>query len=163
TNPDPYATDEEVGAAIPAAMAFLGLMFVCCVLLVAGLPPLPGFVAKFTLLSVVLETAPVVGARNAGWVLAVAVLATGIVSVIALTRIGMRLFWSSAERRTPRLHVIEAAPVAFLVLVCLCLTAWSGQVMRFFDATARSLHDPQAYVEAVLGLPVTADGAGDAR
>ena len=163
TSPDPYGTEEEVGAAIPAAMAFLGLMFVCCVLLVAGLPPLPGFVAKFTLLSVVLETAPVVGARNAGWVLAVAVLATGIASVVALTRIGMRLFWSPAQRRTPRLHVLEAAPVAFLVLVCLVLTAASGPAMRFFDATARSLHDPQTYIETVLGARAASRTGGDAE
>ena len=27
-------------------MAFLGLMFVCCVLLLTGLPPLPGFIAN---------------------------------------------------------------------------------------------------------------------
>ena len=163
TSPDPYGTEEEVGAAIPAAMAFLGLMFVCCVLLVAGLPPLPGFVAKFTLLSVILETAPVVGARNAGWVLAVAVLATGIVSVVALTRIGMRLFWSPAQRRTPRLRVVEAAPVAFLVVVCLGIAAASGPMMRFFEGTARSLHDPQAYIETVLGTRVAAEPTGDAR
>ena len=163
TSPDPYGTEEEVGAAIPAAMAFLGLMFVCCVLLVAGLPPLPGFVAKFTLLSVVLETAPAVGARNAGWVLAVAVLATGIVSIVALTRIGMRLFWSPAQRRTPRLLVVEAAPVAFLVLVCLGLSAASGPAMRFFEGTARSLHDPQTYIETVLGTRVASESSGDAR
>ncbi len=163
TSPDPYGTEEEVGAAIPAAMAFLGLMFVCCVLLVAGLPPLPGFVAKFTLLSVVLETAPAVGARNAGWVLAIAVLATGIVAVVALTRIGMRLFWSPAQRRTPRLHVLEAAPVAFLVLACLGLTAASGPAMRFFEATARSLHDPQAYIETVLGTRVASRTDGETQ
>ena len=157
TNPDPYGTEEEVGTAIPAAMAFLGLMFVCCVLLVGGLPPLPGFVAKFTLLSVILETAPVVGARNAGWILAVAILATGIVSVIALTRIGIRLFWSPTERRTPRLQVIEAAPVAALVLLCLAVSAWSGPLMRFFEATARSLHDPQIYIETVLGTRIAAE------
>lgn len=159
--PDPYGTEEEVGAAIPAAMAFLGLMFVCCVLLVTGLPPLPGFVAKFTLLSVVLETTPTVGARNAGWVLAVAVLATGLVGIIALTRIGMRLFWSSTERRTPRLHVTEAAPVAFLVLVCLVLAAASAPVMRFLEATANSLHDPDTYITTVLSsIP---DTHGDAE
>ncbi len=169
--PDPYGTEDEVGAAIPAAMAFLGLMFVCCVLLVTGLPPLPGFVAKFTLLSAVLETAPAVGARNAGWVLAVAVLATGLVGIIALTRIGMRLFWSSIERRTPRLHVTEAAPVAFLVLLCLGLTAGSAPVMRFLEATARSLHAPDTYIRTVLSPApddpaaggLGARPAGDAR
>src|SRR5690606_33179243 len=51
---DPYGIDEEVGTALPAAMAFLGMVFVCCVMLVAGLPPLPGFVAKFALLSTAL-------------------------------------------------------------------------------------------------------------
>ena len=36
----------------------LGLVFVSCVLLVTGLPPLPGFVAKFALLSTAIDTAP---------------------------------------------------------------------------------------------------------
>ena len=44
-------SDDVVGVAIPAAMAFLGLAFICCALLVTGLPPLSGFVAKFSLLS----------------------------------------------------------------------------------------------------------------
>ena len=47
----PNRSDDVVGVAIPAAMAFLGLAFVSCVLLVTGLPPLSGFVAKFALLS----------------------------------------------------------------------------------------------------------------
>src|SRR5690606_10183811 len=159
--PDPYGTEDEVGAAIPAAMAFLGLMFVCCVLLVTGLPPLPGFVAKFSLLSAVLGPAPAAGGRTAGWVLAVAVLATGLVGIVALTRRGMRLFWSSTERRTPRLHVTEAAPVAFLVLVCLGLTAASAPVMRFLEATARSLHDPDTYVRTVLASTPSDHAAGE--
>src|SRR5690606_36971938 len=126
--------------------------------------PLPGFVAKFALLSVVLETAPVVGARSAGYVLAVAVLATGFVGMFALTRIGMRLFWSSGERRRPRLRVVEAAPVAFLVLACLVLTAASGPAMRFFDATARSLHNPRTYIETVLSMrPATASDLSGAQ
>ena len=49
--------DEDAGIAIPAAMAFLGMAFVCCVLLVTGLPPLPGFLAKFALLATALDAA----------------------------------------------------------------------------------------------------------
>ena len=49
--PDPYSPDDEVGVALPAATAFLGLSFVCCALLVTGLPPLAGFIAKFALVA----------------------------------------------------------------------------------------------------------------
>jgi Formate hydrogenlyase subunit 3/Multisubunit Na+/H+ antiporter, MnhD subunit len=148
--PDPYGTDEEVGVAIPAAMAFLGLMFVCCVLLVTGLPPLPGFVAKFTLLSTAIGEAAAAGMTKPVWVLTAAVLATGLAGAIALTRIGMSLFWTVTERTTPRLHVLEAAPVALLVLVCLTLGAAAGPVMGYLESTARSLHDPQTYIRTVL-------------
>ncbi|HWM28183.1 MAG TPA: monovalent cation/H+ antiporter subunit D [Woeseiaceae bacterium] len=145
---DPYSIEEEIGAAIPAAMAFLGLVFVCCVLLVTGLPPLPGFVAKFALLSTALGSAEVGGAPV--WALAVAVLVSGLAGVFALTRIGMRLFWSAAARRTPRLRVLEALPVAVLVLLTFGLSAASGPVMMYLEAAARSLHDPATYIRAVL-------------
>ena len=55
---DPLSPRDEVGIAIPAAMAFLGLTFVCCVLLVAGLPPLSGFLAKFALLRTAIGQTP---------------------------------------------------------------------------------------------------------
>ena len=93
--PDPYGTDEDVGVAIPAAMAFLGLVFVCCVLLVTGLPPLPGFLAKFALLSTAHRRRA--GRRSRGADVDVRVppcSLAGFASVIALRRIGMRLFWS---------------------------------------------------------------------
>jgi len=147
--PDAYGTDDEVGAPIPAAAAFLGLMFVCCVLLVAGLPPLPGFVAKFTLLAAALEGVTTAG-EGAVWVLAAGVLGSGFAAIIALARIGIRLFWAGIRRR-PRLHVLEAAPVAFLIALCLALSAGSGPAMGFFDAAARSLHEPQTYIRSVLG------------
>src|SRR5690606_32833267 len=110
--------DEEVGIPIPATMAFLGLMFVCCVLLVAGLPPLPGFVGKFAVLAAAVGAAPEIGGGPAVWLLCAAVLLSGLTAVIALSRVGMRLFWGAA-RITPRLRVIEAAPVALLVMVCM--------------------------------------------
>jgi len=148
--PDPYGTEEEIGVAIPAAMAFLGLVFVCCVLLVIGLPPLPGFVAKFAVLATALDAAPQVGLAVPAWVLIATVLMSGFAGVIALTRIGMSLFWTISERRTPRLRVLEVAPVALLVLACIGLGAAAGPVTSYLQSTARSLHDPQTYIRTVL-------------
>jgi multicomponent K+:H+ antiporter subunit D len=148
--PDPYGTDAEVGAAIPGARAFLGLMFIGCVLLVTGLPPLPSFIAKFALLSTTLEWANGTGLAGPAWAFCIAVLATGFAAVIALARAGTRLFWTGTARRTPRLHVLEAAPVAVLVLLCLGISVASGPVMGFLEATARSLHEPTTYIRTVL-------------
>jgi multicomponent K+:H+ antiporter subunit D len=147
-DPDPYGIDEEVGAAIPAAMAFLGLVFVCCVLLVTGLPPLAGFVAKFALLSAALASTE--AGRPAVWVLAAGILVSGLAGVLAFTRIGMRLFWSTVGRRTPRLRVLEAMPVAMLVLLTLGFSVAAGPVMTYLEAAARSLHDPDTYIRSVL-------------
>jgi multicomponent K+:H+ antiporter subunit D len=148
--PSEHGSDEEVGVAIPAAMAFLGLMFVCCVLLVTGLPPLPGFVAKFGLLSTALREAPASGVPMTTWTLCVAILLSGFAGLIALSRIGMRLFWSVAARATPRLRILEAAPIAALVLLCLALSVAADPVARYLDSAARSLHQPDTYVHAVL-------------
>jgi multicomponent K+:H+ antiporter subunit D len=66
----------------------------------------------------------------------------------------MRLFWSVTDRNTPRLSLLESAPLAFLILVCLALTAGAGPAMRYFEAAARDLAEPRAYIHAVLGEPV---------
>jgi multicomponent K+:H+ antiporter subunit D len=148
--------DGEVGIAIPAVMAFLGLMFVCCALLLVGLPPLPGFIAKFALLSGALRESAE-GASGPGWAFSVAVLLSGFATLIALSRVGMRLFWSVAARATPRLRVLEAAPVAALVVLCLALGVAAGPVARYLDATARSLHQPDTYVRTVLAARARAE------
>jgi multicomponent K+:H+ antiporter subunit D len=154
--PSIYRDDGEVGIAIPAAMAFLALMFVCCALLLVGLPPLPGFVTKFALLAGALRESPG-GTHATSWIFSTAVLLSGFASLIALSRVGMRLFWSVAARSTPRLRVLEAAPVATLVLLCLALTVAANPVAQYLDSTARSLHQPDTYVRAVLAARSGAD------
>ena len=52
---DDFDEEEEVGIAIPATMAMLGLAFIGCALVIAGLPPLSGFIAKFALLTAALN------------------------------------------------------------------------------------------------------------
>jgi multicomponent K+:H+ antiporter subunit D len=155
---EPRAHDEEIGIAIPAVMAFLGLTFVCCVLLVTGLPPLSGFIGKFALLASVVDAMNEHRAPATGWLLIATLLAAGLAGLIALTRIGVRLFWTVTERTTPRLRVIEAGPVAFLLLLTMGMTVAAGPVMTFLESAAGTLHDPDMYIEAVLApLPATAE------
>ncbi|HEU4601113.1 MAG TPA: monovalent cation/H+ antiporter subunit D [Steroidobacteraceae bacterium] len=150
---DPFSPSDEVGIAIPAAMAFLGLAFICCVLLAAGLPPLSGFVAKFTLLHAALTQSSQSGVDGHidayVWIFCAAVLVTGVAAMIAMTRVGLRLFWPIAGRKVPRLRIIEVAPTAFLILLCLGLTVAASPVMTYLQSAARSLHSPDVYIRVV--------------
>ncbi len=153
------AADEEIGIAIPAAMAFLGLAFFVCTMLVTGLPPLAGFLAKFALLSAALETSTHDAAAT--WSLVALLLLAGLAGLIALTRIGMRLFWGSSQHTSPRLLLIEAGPVALLILLCFGLTVAAGPVMGYLDTLARDLHTPRTYIDAILApQPATASLRG---
>ena len=132
-------------------MAFLGLSFIACALLVTGLPPLSGFVAKFLILSAALDTAPLETVPASIWVLWAAVLGSSLVGVIALCKMGVRLFWSSDEIVTPQLHLIEAAPVAVLLLLTVALAAGAGPATEYLGLAGNSLSSPQIYIDAVLG------------
>lgn len=150
-DPEPSdRSDDVVGVAMPAAMAFLGMSFIACALLITGLPPLSGFVAKFSLLSAALQTSVTDTPSAAAWTLVAAMLLSGLAGIIALGRTGIRLFWSTEESITPRLRITEAAPVGTLLLGCVALAFWAGPVMRYLDDTARYLDRPTSYINAVL-------------
>lgn len=147
--------DESVliGRALPAAMAFLGMSFIISALMVSGLPPLAGFVAKVSLISAMLmpeaglADAPV---SEAGWVLTALLIVSGLLATIALSRAGIRSFWTTPDRAAPRLRVIEGLPIAVLLVVCVLMTLRADSVLRYTRAAAEALYNPQAYVESVL-------------
>ena len=128
-------------------VALLGLSFACCALLVAGLPPLPGFVAKVALLSGMLAPDSIDGAT---WTIVALLLLSGLATVIAMGRAGVRIFWATEERTIPRIRVIEMAPVAMLLALCFALTMAAGPAMRYLDDAAQWLHAPQSYIDNVL-------------
>jgi multicomponent K+:H+ antiporter subunit D len=156
---------EEVGVAIVATMGLLGLAFIGCALVIAGLPPLSGFIAKFALLTAALrplEMHPDGGVPGSGWALLLALVLSSFAALVAMTRAGIRSLWASPDRTVPRVRLIEMAPVMFLLIVCAAQTVLAGPVMRFMQDTAQSLHAPAGYVSGVL--PTSAEGsrkAGD--
>ena len=148
------------GRAIPAALAFVGLAFIVCVLTLAGLPPLAGFVGKFSMLAALLA-APAVPVT--GWLFFALLLLGGLLALLALARAGIRNFWV-ARASPPRLPLVETLPVAFLVGLVLLLTVCAGPALRYTQAAARALYDPHDYINAVVTTqprpPAPREGSG---
>lgn len=143
--------DEEplIGRAIPASTALLGLAFIACTVLLAGLPPLSGFIGKFAMLSALLQS-PDGSVATISWVLMAILIVAGLFALIALSRTGIRFFWTPLERPAPVLHVVEYLPIALLVALCVALTLQAEAVMQYTRATAAALYQPQHYMNAVL-------------
>ncbi|MCO5146269.1 MAG: monovalent cation/H+ antiporter subunit D [Aquamicrobium sp.] len=148
--------EPEVGVTIPATLAILGISFGLCGILLAGLPPLPGFLAKFAMLTAMfnplgLGEAGEIGA--ASWWLATLLILSGLSALIAMSRAGIRAFWAPVDIVVPRVLLIEIVPVGMLLAATLFLTVQAGPVMRFMEATAEGLHQPWSYVERVMEQP----------
>ena len=45
---------------------------------------------------------------------------------------------------------IEAAPVAFLIVLCVTMTILASSVMEYLEGTVQWLEDPSAYIQAVI-------------
>ncbi|WP_262268895.1 monovalent cation/H+ antiporter subunit D [Microvirga yunnanensis] len=152
---------EEIGVAIPATVALLGGSFVACALLLAGLPPLSGFIGKFGMMAAMLKADGATVQAEAWTVIGLLVL-SGLATLIAMTRSGISSFWARLDDSVPRVRVIEMAPVLCLLLLCLGLTVGGGPAMRYMEATAQALQAPQDYVTGVLGAPRvgSANGGG---
>jgi len=142
-----------VGRRFPGSLALLGAAFLVCGLLVAGLPPLSGFVAKVALLGAVLEAAGGTSASPplAAWALFAALLLAGLAATVVLARAGVRAFWTSAERSLPPTPFVEGLAVLLLLATGVGLTLRAEELLRYTGATARALHSPAAYIDAVSG------------
>ncbi|QFR32856.1 monovalent cation/H+ antiporter subunit D [Ancylobacter sp. TS-1] len=141
--------DEEVGVAIPATIAVLGGAFVACTALLAGLPPLSGFIAKFAMLSALINEAGDIPAAH--WAFVALLMMSGLATLIAMTRNGIRTLWVPAENEIPRVRAIEAIPVGVLLFLCAAMTVAGGPTMRYMEATAQILYWPSEYAREVLG------------
>lgn len=145
-----------VGRVIPWTMAFLGLSFIACALLIIGMPPLSGFIGKLSLLSALLNPLGLgnsvdVPVSNAAWGLLALLILSGLASLIAFSRLGIQRFWTPKERPSPLLRRLECVPIIALLGLSILLTFKAEALLRYTQAAAETLNDPQQYVMAVLG------------
>ncbi|CAH2605481.1 putative K(+)/H(+) antiporter subunit D (plasmid) [Rhodovastum atsumiense] len=143
---------DEVGIPIPGTVAILGASFLACALLLAGLPPLSGFIAKFAILAPLLGPAGT-GVPGMNWALLAALVLSGLATVVAMLRTGIDTFWTSPAATIPRIRLVEIAPVALLLVLCGALTIGAGPAMKYMQATADALHTPRDYLRSVHAPP----------
>ncbi|MCW8908074.1 MAG: monovalent cation/H+ antiporter subunit D [Sedimenticola sp.] len=129
----------------------LGALYFLVALLIAGLPPLSGFLGKW----LTLQAALLHPWRE--WVIA-AILVTGLFGIIALARSGSLLFYRSVaiepglDDVPTTVPVRELLPATALILLCGALVIWAGAADDFTRATAEQLLQPDDYLRAVLEL-----------
>ncbi|QAY92974.1 monovalent cation/H+ antiporter subunit D [Pseudomonas sp. ACM7] len=145
-----------VGQVIPWTKAFLGLSFIACSLLIIGMPPLSGFIGKLGLLSALLSPLGLGNGSdepvsNAAWGLLALLILSGLASLIAFSRLGIQRFWTPEERPSPLLRRFECVPIIALLGLSITLTFKAEPLLRYTQAAAQALNNPQQYVMAVLG------------
>lgn len=132
----------------PLVAAFFGLA--ACSL--AGFPPFSGFVGKYGLVSA--------GVAESAWLIVGVSLLGSLLTLFSMAKIWAGVFWgepdTEADRR--RLSGVSArypptmiVGCAAVVVLTLAVALFAGQVWDWSEQAARELHDPDAYVEAVLG------------
>ncbi len=132
---------------------FLAAMFLVSALSLAGIPPLSGFISKFTLIDAGL-------ARDHYPIVAVS-LVVSLLTLFSMIRIWFGAFWSPPERGHEMPASVEAAPIgggprlmvaptAVLVGCSLAVAIAAGPLWAFSERTAAGLLDRDSYVAEVL-------------
>ena len=143
---DLYAEEDERRVVIPAPVAMLAVSFLACALLLAGLPPLSGFLAKFSMLAPMLDAT----AREGTMALFTLVIVAGFCTVIAMCRAGIQIFWTDVDRSFPQARVTEVAGIVLLLGACLLLTVVVQGPLGYLHDTANQVHDRANYIHGVL-------------
>ncbi|QYF87038.1 monovalent cation/H+ antiporter subunit D [Brevundimonas sp. PAMC22021] len=146
---DPFADQErnEPGLIIPAAVAGVAGAYLVCVLMIAGLPPLSGFIGKLAMIDALARAGSL-----AGWLVIAILSLSSLGALIGLTRSGVAALWTR-EAEAPPLVVgaAEFTALAGLLGACVVLAIAGGPALIYAEQTADWLWRPQAYVQAVLG------------
>ncbi|MCB1984281.1 MAG: monovalent cation/H+ antiporter subunit D [Burkholderiales bacterium] len=137
----------------------IGILFFILAILIAGLPPLSGFIGKFLILQAALTHSAL------PWIMGV-ILITSLFTLIALARGGSMLFYRAqaphicnidpnADVQRNSLSVaMELTSVICLLMLCIGLMVWAGVITEYTTATANQLLQPEFYIQSVLNMEV---------
>ena len=136
-------------------------LFLLIAVAMVGLPPLSGFIGKLLILQQARGDMTV-------WVWG-AILTTSLIQLVGFARVGSLLFWKSATAREGAQTnpdsgervagaILPLSAVILLVAMLALLTIFAGPASGIFEATARQLFAPTAYIETVLGGAQTQGG-----
>ncbi|MTH79821.1 monovalent cation/H+ antiporter subunit D [Paracoccus aestuariivivens] len=119
--------------------------------MLAGLPPMPGFIGKFAILRGAVEGNIALSGQLPVmlWIYTAMLILSGLGALIALLRFGIRRFWAEAGP-SPRILALEVAPVLLLLGMILLLTIRADAVLNYTRDTAITLLDPSVYRKSVL-------------
>lgn len=162
---DAYGIDEtgldeapEIPLTIPGAMTVLGICFALCVLVLAGLPPLPGFIGKVAMIQ------PLIGqtALPSGfaWAFIALLMVSGFATLIGMARIGIQTFWAN-DLPLPRMLALEIGPIIALLVILALIGLRAEPMLRYTSGTANALHDTAGYAYGVFATPRAADRPED--
>ncbi|WP_320411428.1 monovalent cation/H+ antiporter subunit D [Candidatus Tokpelaia sp.] len=152
---DEEEEEDEIGFYIPATAAILGACFTLCAILLIGMPPLSGFIAKFMMITGLFW--PQGPARAyilpdiQSWLFIIFLVLAGFAQLIAMTRSGIRLFWASLDTYMPKVQISEIIPIAVLLTFCFTISLAAEPVMRYLDSMAAEIYVPANYIHSVLG------------
>jgi multicomponent Na+:H+ antiporter subunit D len=124
---------------------WLGFLFLIPALSLAGIPPLSGFFAKFSLIRAGLET-------SSYWIVGIS-LVVGLLTLFSMTKIWQEAFWKEPPhipKTVGHAHPLMILPIVFLASLTV-LIGLAGSA--FWDISMRAgyeLMHPEIYIQAVL-------------
>ncbi len=133
----------------------IAVLFGVAALALTGIPPLSGFVSKFSLMAAIT-------AQREWWVLAVAILVS-LLTLFSMVKIWVGVFWAppgaagadGAEvvdaPRGPGSPALMIVPTALLVTATVAIGVFGGPVHDLAERAAAGLLDPTPYLDAVAG------------
>jgi multicomponent Na+:H+ antiporter subunit D len=156
-------TDLKKTGGLFASAPALSALFLISAIALAGLPPLSGFWAKFTLVKAGFDV-------EAYWIVGIS-LAVGIMTLFSMTKIWGEAFWKSAPAaddadapavapQTTRTSSWMQVPVVMFAVIAVCMGLFSEPFLNAMTMAGEQLLNPQGYIDAVLNPDLNLTGTG---